>query len=187
MVTCPECSTEFEHDGIDIGAGARVRYQPEFEAMSHDQFAAWMAALPEGPGWREGNADFPDQGRTAATAKVEAEGSEAEFPEGFTGPGPMFAAVPLGSAWLNVATDGATTYVLENPLPFGPEMTDEQANAAHQAYTGWSAFLDRAQAESLADHPSRHGSFGRWEGLTGYNDWSAKSDREFQAALEAGQ
>lgn len=102
-----------------------------------------------------------------------------EFPEGFQGAGPMYAAIPLGEPWLNAASRGATTYVMENPNPTG--LSAEEANAEYDAYTGWSVFLDRTQAEVLADHPARDGLFVRYEGLTGYNDLTAKAAAEFSA------
>jgi hypothetical protein len=102
-----------------------------------------------------------------------------EFPEGFQGPGPMYAAIPVGAPWGEAALNGATTFILEDPNPTG--LTAEQANADYDAYTGWSAFLDRGQAEQLADHPARDGIFVRYEGLTGYNDLSAKADADFRA------
>jgi hypothetical protein len=108
----------------------------------------------------------------------------ADFPADFQGAGPMYAAVTLGTAWLNAATSGATTYILENPYPSDPQLTDEQANAAHYEYAGNSAFLDRAQVEQLADHPGRHGTFVRYEGLTGWNDWTATADAKFRQADE---
>ena len=101
---------------------------------------------------------------------------ETEFPEGFTGAGPMFAAVPLGERWLDVATSGATTYILHDPYSFrGPE---EQVQQLHERYAGFSAFLDRDQAEQIADHPARSGEFYRWEGLTGVPDCTARREAE---------
>jgi hypothetical protein len=111
-----------------------------------------------------------------------------DFPDGFQGAGPVYAAILLGEPWLSAATRGATTYVLESPYGLPPEMSDEEAAAAYFAYTGDSAFLDRGQAEAIADARG-HGTFQRNEGLTGYNDWSEKADREFReadAAIAAG-
>jgi hypothetical protein len=104
------------------------------------------------------------------------------FPDGFQGAGPMYAAVPLGREWLKTADSGATTYVLENPLGWDPQMSDGQIQDGRDAYTGWSAFLDRGQAEQLADHPARHGEFTRWEGLNGHNDWTAAMEARFAQA-----
>ena len=99
-----------------------------------------------------------------------------EFPEGFSGAGPMFAAVPVGEPWLKAATEGATTYILHDPYSFrGPE---EQAQQLHERYAGFSAFLDRNQAEQIADHPDRSGEFYRWEGLTGVPDCTARREAE---------
>lgn len=84
----------------------------------------------------------------------------------------MYAAVSLGYEWLGLASQGETTYVLGSP-----DVTDP---AASGAYTGWSAFLDRGQAEQLAD--ARDGTFTRWDGLSGHNDWTAKKDAEFRQA-----
>ena len=110
------------------------------------------------------------------------------FPDGFQGAGPVYAAIPLGERWLEAATRGATTYVLEAPYGYPAGMSDEEASAAYDAYAGYSAFLDRGQAEAIADARG-HGAFQRNEGLTGYHDWSEKADREFReadAALSAG-
>ena len=113
---------------------------------------------------------------------------DADFPDRFQGAGPMYAAVPLGTPWLDAATRGATTYVLQSPYGLLPELSDEEAHAAYFAYAGNSAFLDRGQVEAIADARG-DGTFQRNEGLTGYNDWSEKADREFRetdAALAAG-
>jgi len=106
-----------------------------------------------------------------------------DFPDGFQGAGPMYAAIPLGTPWLDAATDGVTTYVLEAPYGYPAEMSDAEASAAYEAYAGYSAFLDRAQAEAIADARG-DGTFQRWDGLTGHNDWSAKADREMREADE---
>ena len=112
-----------------------------------------------------------------------AENESPDFPDGFQGAGPVYAAVPLGTPWLNVATDGATTYVLEAPYGYPAQMSDAEASAAYDAYAGYSAFLDRGQAEQIADARG-DGTFQRWDGLTGYSDWSAKADREMREADE---
>ena len=75
--------------------------------------------------------------------------SEHDFPEGFAGAGPMYAAVPLGEGWLRLAARGAETFVPD----------------ARHADT---AFLDRDQAVQIAD--ARDGTFLRWEGLSGHNE-----------------
>lgn len=75
-----------------------------------------------------------------------------DFPEGFQGSGPMFAAVDLGDPWYNLAKLGEVTYVAENAdVP------------------GRAAFLDRADAESVADMQTG-GEFTRWTGLSGWNE-----------------
>jgi hypothetical protein len=114
-----------------------------------------------------------------------------DFPEALQGAGPMYAAIPLGTTWLNAATDGLTTYVLEVPYGYPADMSDEQASAAHDAYAGYSAFLDRGQAAAIGDARG-HGTFTRWDGLTGYYDMSPAAatdmraaDGEFTAGLES--
>jgi hypothetical protein len=98
--------------------------------------------------------------------------NEPDFPEGFQGPGPMFAAVPLGDPWYTLAARGVTTYI------------PESASARVE-----SAFLDRDQAELIAD-ASTGGELSWYEGLCGWNDLTtARADIERQALaeLEAGQ
>jgi hypothetical protein len=104
-----------------------------------------------------------------------------EFPEGYQGAGPMYAAVPLGNPWLEVASAGASTYILESPYGLPDGMTDADAEAAYFGYAGNSAFLDRAQAEQVADGRG-DGTFVRYEGLTGWTDWSREAQRQFEAA-----
>ncbi|SRR6266496_507647 len=99
-----------------------------------------------------------------------------EFPEYFQGAGPVYAAIPLGNPWLDVASRGETTFVVEGPLP--ADMPEEEAVSAHRAYAGHSAFLDRADAEVMAD--ARDGTFTRWAGLDG---WSERTP--VKAAAEA--
>jgi hypothetical protein len=97
--------------------------------------------------------------------------NEPDFPEGFQGAGPVFAAVPLGDPWYNLALTGATTYI--------PESARTQVDAA---------FLDRQQAEHVAD-AATGGELSRYEGLCGWNDLTAvRADAERQALteLEAG-
>jgi hypothetical protein len=117
--------------------------------------------------------------------------AETDFPDGFRGAGPMYAAIPLGTPWLNAATDGLTTYVLEAPYGYPAEMSDEAASAAYDAYAGYSAFLDRGQAEAIADARG-DGTFARFDGLTGHWDYSPaaaremrEADEEFTAGLES--
>ena len=117
---------------------------------------------------------------------AESDAYQPDFPQDFQGPGPMYAAVPLGEPWYQAASRGATTYILESPYPTDPELGEEAAVAFHQRYAGDSAFLDRDQTEQAAD--ARDGTFVRYEGLTGWNDWTAKADaqlREADAATEA--
>lgn len=102
----------------------------------------------------------------------ESAADEPEFPEGFTGAGPMFAAVPVGEPWYDLAAAGASTYIIEKPGAYLPDSTwpagdpnaDESA-AQWRAYAGDSAFLDRDQAESIADQRGLSG-VTRWDGLT---------------------
>ena len=102
--------------------------------------------------------------------------AETDFPDGFRGAGPVYAAIPLGTPWLNAATDGLTTYVLEAPYGYPAEMGDEEASAAYDAYAGYSAFLDRGQAEGIAE--------ARGDGLTGYYDMSPAAAADMRAADE---
>ena len=97
--------------------------------------------------------------------------NEPGFPDGFEGAGPMFAAVPLGDPWYALAARGVTTYI------------PESASARVE-----SAFLDRGQAEAIAD-TSTGGELSQYEGLCGRNDLTAaRADIERQplAELEAG-
>jgi hypothetical protein len=102
---------------------------------------------------------------------------EAEFPEDFQGAGPMYAAVPMGEEWLLLAVRDATTYAVESPYGASPDMTIEQAEAAHRAYGGWSVFLDRADAEQVAD--ARDGMYVRYEGLAAYNELTPAREAMF--------
>jgi hypothetical protein len=98
--------------------------------------------------------------------------NEPDFPDDFRGPGPMFAAVPLGDPWYTLAARGVTTYI------------PESASARVE-----SAFLDRGQAELIAD-ASTGGELSRYEGLCGRNDLTAARahvERRALAELEAGQ
>jgi hypothetical protein len=98
--------------------------------------------------------------------------NEPDFPDGFEGAGPMFAAVPLGDPWSALAARGVTTYI------------PESASARVE-----SAFLDRGQAEAIAD-ASTGGELSRYEGLCGWNDLTAARahvERHTPAELEAGQ
>ena len=112
-----------------------------------------------------------------------------DFPDGFRGAGPVYAAIPLGTPWLNAATDGLTTYVLEAPYGYPAAMSDEAASAAYDTCAGHSAFLDCGQAEAIAD--ARDGTFARFGGLTGHRDYSPgpardarEADEEFTAGLD---
>jgi hypothetical protein len=84
----------------------------------------------------------------------------------------MFVAVPLGDPWYTLASRGVTTYI------------PESASARVE-----SAFLDRDQAELIAD-ASTDGELSRYEGLRGWNDLTtvpAAIERQALAELEAGQ
>ena len=98
--------------------------------------------------------------------------NEPGFPEGFQGAGPLFAAVPLGDPWYNLALTGATTYI--------PESASTRVDAA---------FLDREQAERVAD-AATDGELSRYEGLCGWGDLTAaraEAERLALAELEVGQ
>jgi hypothetical protein len=97
--------------------------------------------------------------------------NEPDFPDGFQGAGPMFAAVPLGDPWYALAVQGVITYV--------PESASARVEAA---------FLDRRQADAIAD-ASTDGELSRYEGLCGWNDQTparAEAERRVLAGLEAG-
>jgi hypothetical protein len=97
--------------------------------------------------------------------------NEPDFPEGFQGAGPVFAAVPLGDPWYHLALTGATTYI--------PESASARVDAA---------FLDREQAERVAD-AATDGELSRYEGLCGWNDTTAaraEAERQAQADMQAG-
>jgi len=109
------------------------------------------------------------QGRTERTAELHLDGPE--FPERFQGAGPMFAAVPLGDAWYALACRGVTSYIPESGDPGTPEAE--------------CAFLDRAQAEVVAD-ASTHGELTWNQGLVGWNDvTAARAEADRQADAEA--
>jgi hypothetical protein len=96
--------------------------------------------------------------------------NEPDFPEGFQGAGPVFAAVPLGDPWYHLALTGATTYI--------PESASARVDAA---------FLDREQAERVAD-AATDGELSRYEGLCGWNHTTAartEAERQAQAELQA--
>lgn len=99
----------------------------------------------------------------------------SDYPEGYQGAGPMFAAVPLGDPWYNLAVRGSESYVVEVPTA-DPERVD-----------GW-AFLDRGQAEEAADAHA-DGELIRYAGLCGWNDATPareEAERQALAELEAG-
>lgn len=120
--------------------------------------------------------------RTASRRPGMAE-KDADFPDGFRGAGPVYAAIPLGMPWLTAATVGVTTYMLDVPYGYPAEMSAEAASAAYDAYAGYSAFLDQGQAEQIADARG-DGTFTRWEGLTGYCDMSAAAAAQMREADE---
>jgi hypothetical protein len=93
--------------------------------------------------------------------------NEPDFPDGFQGAGPMFAAVPLGDLWYALAALGVTTYIPES-----------------ESARGESAFLDRGQAELIAD-AATDGELSRYEGLCGWNELTAaRADIERKALAE---
>lgn len=95
--------------------------------------------------------------------------NEADFPEGFQGAGPVFAAVSLGEPWYNLARTGATTYI--------PESATARVDAA---------FLDREQAERVAD-AATDGELSRYEGLCGWNDRIAQHRADAERQTEEFQ
>jgi hypothetical protein len=129
----------------------------------------WNAALTEQE--READSDpelWERQGRTADTRELHL---EADFPEGFQGAGPMFAAVPLGDPWYQLAMRGVTTYIPESGDPSTPQPE--------------CAFLDRDQAEVVAD-ASTNGELSYNQGLVGWNDLTAaRAEAERASDAEA--
>jgi hypothetical protein len=118
--------------------------------------------------------------------------SDPGFPDDYRGAGPMFAAVtlkpmedgrPLAVSWPAVAAAGGTAYILRDPRPAPGHVLD--VIAAMDRYAGWSAFLDRGQAEQVADHPGRSGEFIRWEGDTGRADRTRAAQARFDAEHDA--
>ena len=101
--------------------------------------------------------------------------AETDFPDGFQGAGPVYAAVPMGEPWLDLAIRGATTYVLQAPGT-GPDLDPE-------AYAGFSAFLDRGRVEEIAEARG-DAMFTRWEGLTRYYDMSPAAAAQMREADE---
>lgn len=90
-----------------------------------------------------------------------------DFPEGFTGAGPMYAAVPMGEPWLEVALRDEPTFILDSPEALGDPVNDPQGSEAlHAAYAGHSVFLEEADIIPLAD--ARDGTYMRFTGLTGW-------------------
>jgi hypothetical protein len=79
--------------------------------------------------------------------------STPDFPEGFQGAGPMFAAAELGDPWYRLAALGTDTYIRKN-CEFGSDADLPE-----------SAFLDRADAETVAD-ASSGGIYEHWHGLS---------------------
>jgi hypothetical protein len=107
------------------------------------------------------------QGATAGTAEIHLD----DFPEDYQGAGPMYAAVPLGDPWYNLACRGVTTYI--------PESSGAYAVPVE------AAFLDRHQAEQVAD-ACTNGELSRNEGLAGWYDITpARAGAFRQADAEA--
>jgi len=136
--------------------------------------ADWLEMAPED--------QYPDafeprvwewQGRTADTAQIHLD--QVDFPEGYQGAGPMFAAVRLGDPWYQLAMHGVTTYIPESGDPGTPQPE--------------CAFLDRDQAEVVAD-ASTHGELTWNLGLVGWNDITAgraEADRQSDAEAWGGR
>jgi hypothetical protein len=136
--------------------------------------ADWLEMAPEDrhPDGFEPRA-WERQGATADTAELHLD--DTEFPEAYQGAGPMFAAVPLGDPWYQLACRGATSYIPESGLPGAPEPE--------------CAFLDRDQAEVVAD-ASTFGELSCNQGLVGWNDVTAaraESDRQAEAEAWGGR
>jgi len=93
-----------------------------------------------------------------------------DFPEGFQGSGPMFAAVPdMSDQWYGLAAGGASTFTVENP-----------GLDADGHVTG-TAFLDRTDAEAAADADGT-GKVWHWRGTTGWHEQTAaRAEAERQA------
>ena len=117
----------------------------------------------------------------AAAARHLAVRAEPEFPEGFQGSGPMFAAVPLGNPWYDLAVRGERTYVVEVPQA-SPDDPETWAFTEDPQVAGW-AFLARADAEAAADAHAA-GEFTRYEGLCGWNDCTPAREEAERQALE---
>jgi hypothetical protein len=84
----------------------------------------------------------------------------------------MFAAVPLGDPWYSLAVRGVASYI--------PESASARVD---------SAFLDREQAERVAD-ASTDGELSRYQGLCGWNDCCpgrAEADRLAEAEARGGR
>lgn len=109
--------------------------------------------------------------------------AEQEFPEGFQGAGPLFAAAPLGDPWYNLAVAGERTYVVEKPYA---DPADPQTWAFPEEtpeVEGW-AFLSRADAEAAADARAS-GELVRYEGLCGWGEITpAREEYERQALAD---
>jgi hypothetical protein len=85
-----------------------------------------------------------------------------DFPEGFTGAGPVFAAVELGDPSYELAAmGGADSYVVE---------------LGDGTVAGNCAFLDRSQAEAVADAAGKP-FITHWHGLVGYTEPTASATR----------
>ncbi len=94
-----------------------------------------------------------------------------DFPEGFQGAGPVFAAVPdLSDQWFTLAGKGVTTYVVESP-----ELDPD-------GHVTGTAFLDQADAEVAAD-AAAGGEFWHWEGQIG---WTEHTPARMEAERQAG-
>ena len=91
----------------------------------------------------------------------------------------MFASMTRDE---NKILHALTTYVLEAPYGYPAEMSDADASAAYDAYAGYSAFLDRGQAEGIAE--------ARGDGLTGHWDYTPArempgADEELAAGMDS--
>jgi hypothetical protein len=101
--------------------------------------------------------------------------NEPDFPDGFQGAGPMFAAIPADDRWLALIRQGITTYAVPDPAP------DDDPCAERWCHI----FLDCADAEAAAD--ARDGIYICWDGPAGTGSIQqtparAEAERQAEAA-----
>jgi hypothetical protein len=81
--------------------------------------------------------------------------SQPDFPDGFQGAGPMFAAIPPGPWWCELSDRGATTYTVGST-----------ARLLRGSPAGGAVLFDKADAEALAD-AADNGLYTRWDDRMG--------------------